>query len=423
MTKKILGGVRIIDQTMWQMGPVGTMMLAAMGAEVIHIEPPEGDPGRTMPIPLSGGQGKGRFGENLSAYFENNNRGKKSMVIDLAKPRAREVLYQLVTRSDVYVHNLRPGIARLIGCDYDTLRKYNAGLIYSSASSFGIRGPDGEKPGFDMSGAARSGAMYMVPNEAGNPVMALGSAYDQIGAIFEAFAVVSALLARERYGTGQKVENSQLASSMWLMNLMIQATSYAKIPRFPQSPRSMATNPLWNWYQCADGEWIALCMVQAGRHWPAVCDALGMDEAIRNAPRFKDTAARAKNAGEVVALFDNIFISKPRDEWIKAFEGKDIFWEKVQKFADLPDDPQVIANEYMVDYNHPLTGEVYKYQHLPVVFSETPAKGMGRAPLLGEHTEEILVDILGYQKEDVPRILDEIGRPAQVIGTTVIKTD
>jgi len=148
-----------------------------------------------------------------------------------------------------------------------------------------------------------------------------------------------------------------------------------------------------------------------------------MDEAIRNAPRFKDTAARAKNAGEVVALFDNIFISKPRDEWIKAFEGKDIFWEKVQKFADLPDDPQVIANEYMVDYNHPLTGEVYKYQHLPVVFSETPAKGMGRAPLLGEHTEEILVDILGYQKEDVPRILDEIGRPAQVIGTTVIKTD
>ncbi len=110
-------------------------------------------------------------------------------------------------------------------------------------------------------------------------------------------------------------------------------------------------------------------------------------------------------------MLDNAFAKKRRGGWIKAFEGKDIFWEKIQKIEDLPNDPQVIANEYLTDYTHPLTGETYKYQNLPMQFRGTPAVRQGRAPLLGEHTEEILVDILGYKKEDMPKLLDEIGHP------------
>jgi len=113
-------------------------------------------------------------------------------------------------------------------------------------------------------------------------------------------------------------------------------------------------------------------------------------------------------------MLDNIFAQKTRDEWIKLFEGKDIVWEKVQRWEDLPNDPQVIANDFITDYVHPITGETYKYVMQPFNFSETPSTKRGRAPMLGEHTEDVLVNILGYKKEDVPKLLDEIGRPVGV---------
>jgi CoA:oxalate CoA-transferase len=139
---------------------------------------------------------------------------------------------------------------------------------------------------------------------------------------------------------------------------------------------------------------------------------MGIPESVyKGDPRSNTDVARFNNSRETVALFDNAFAKKTRDEWIKAFEGKDIFWEKVQKIENLSNDPQVIANEYLTDYTHPLTGETYKYQNLPMQFRGTPAMRQGRAPLLGEHTEEILVDILGYKKEDMPKLLDEIGHP------------
>ncbi len=143
-----------------------------------------------------------------------------------------------------------------------------------------------------------------------------------------------------------------------------------------------------------------------------VCEALGIPESVyKDDPRFNNDEGRISNAREVVAMFDDAFAKKTREEWIKAFEGKYIFWEKVQRITDLPDDPQVIANEYMTDYTHPFTGETYKYMNLPIQFRGTPAMKQGRAPQLGEHTEEILVDMLDYKKEDVPGIIDEIGRP------------
>jgi len=419
MAKEILEGIRVLDMTVYQLGPVATMMLAAMGAEVIKIERPTGEPGRGVGRGagggprrrvVKGGEGKGFGGSDLSSYFETNNRCKKSLVLDLNKPKAREVLYQLVARSDVFVQNMRPGVVAKLGCDYETLKKYNPKLIYCSGSSFGTKGPDGRKPGMDLSGCARSGWMYRVPLESGEPVWALPGSSDQVGAIFISHAVVAALLARERFGIGQEIETSHLTASMWVMGCSLQMMLYMKAP-LPVTPRERSSTPLFNYYKCADGEWLALVCPTA-RHWVPICEAMGIPESVyKGDPRSNTDVARFNNSRETVALLDNAFAKKTRDEWIKAFEGKDIFWEKIQKIEDLPNDPQVIANEYLIDYTHPLTGETYKYQNLPMQFRGTPAMRQGRAPLLGEHTEEILVDILGYKKEDMPKLLDEIGHP------------
>ena len=419
MAKEILEGIRVLDMTMYQLGPVGTMMLAAMGAEVIKIERPTGEPGRGVGRGagggprrrvVKGGEGKGFGGSDLSSYFETNNRCKKSLVLDLKKPKAREVLYQLVAKSDVFVQNMRTGVAAKLGCDYETLKKYNPRLIYCSGSSFGAKGPDGRKPGMDLSGCARSGWMYRVPLESGEPVWALPGSSDQVGAIFISHAVVAALLARERFGIGQEIETSHLTASMWVMGCSLQMMLYMKAP-LPVTPRERSSTPLFNYYKCADSKWLALVCPTA-RHWVPICEAMGIPESVyKGDPRSNSDVARFNNSRETVALLDNTFAKKRRDEWIKAFEGKDIFWEKIQKIEDLPNDPQVIANEYLTDYTHPLTGETYKYQNLPMQFRGTPAMRRGRAPLLGEHTEEILVDILGYKKEDMPKLLDEIGRP------------
>jgi len=419
MAKEILEGIRVLDMTVYQLGPVATMMLAAMGAEVIKIERPTGEPGRGVGRGagggprrrvVKGGEGKGFGGSDLSSYFETNNRCKRSLVLDLNKPKAREVLYQLVAKSDVFVQNMRTGVVAKLGCDYETLKKYNPKLIYCSGSSFGTKGPDERKPGMDLSGCARSGWMYRVPLESGEPVWALPGSSDQVGAIFISHAVVAALLARERFGIGQEIETSHLTASMWVMGCSLQMMLYMKAP-LPVTPRERSSTPLFNYYKCADSKWLALVCPTA-RHWVPICEAMGIPESVyKGDPRSNTDVAWFNSSRETVALLDNAFVKKTRDEWIKAFEGKDIFWEKIQRIEGLPNDPQVIANEYLTDYTHPLTGETYKYQNLPMQFRGTPAMRQGRAPLLGEHTEEILVDILGYKKEDMPELLDEIGHP------------
>lgn len=410
MAEEILDGIRVLDMTMWQLGPVNTMMLATMGAEVIKIERPDGESGRNLPgRVMKGGEGKGFGGMDLNSYYENNNRLKKSLVLDLNKPKAKEVLYQLVAKSDVFVQNMRYGVAKRLGCGYEDLKKYNPRLIYYNGTSFGTRGPDATKPGMDPSGLARTGWMYMVPNEREEPVNALRGCCDQIGAIIGCFTVVAAILARERHGIGQECETSHLTAGMWLMNCSLQQMFYRHLPTQPPAEtRDVATGMLSSYYKCADGKWIMLISPQA-RTWVPLCKALGIPDTLME--RYKTNKARIENRREVVALLDEYFAKKTLEEWMKTFEGTDVMWEKVQKWEELPNDPQVIANEYMSDYVHPLTGLSYKYQNLPMQFGETPAVRRGRAPLLGEHTEEILVDILGYRKEDVPKILDEIGRP------------
>ncbi|MFH1638874.1 MAG: CoA transferase [Chloroflexota bacterium] len=420
MPKGILEGIRVLDLSVYQLGPVNGLMLALMGAEVIKIEPPTGEPGRVNVRGnfIVGGKGKGLLGTDLSAYFESNNHCKKSLVLDLRKPKAKEVLYQLIAKSDVFMQNISPGSAERLGAGYEQLKKYNPKLIYYTGTSYGTRGPDGYKPGMDASGIARSGWAYFTPVGEDKPMWALGGSSDQMGAIIGAFTIVGALLARERYGVGQYCETSHLAASMWLLQCSGQSAYYRRTQLSRE--RSMGTrettrNAIFNYYRCADGEWVSL-VNPVQRHWAPVCAALGIPDSLRDDPRFATSAARGQNAAECVKMLDDYFAKKPREEHIKSFEGKDINWERVQRWEDLPKDSQVLANEYVTFYEHPLTREIYPLVNLPMTWTETPARRVGRAPLLGEHTAEILTDILGYKKEDVPQLIKDIGEPTPSFG-------
>src|SRR5581483_5539368 len=190
--------------TIWQQGPYSTALLGDLGAEVIKLETLEGDPGRAF-FSVSGSTTE-RNGRNF--YFESNNRHKKSVTLDLKKPQAREIVYRLVERSDVFVQNYRKGVAQRLGLDYKTLREHNPKLIYATASGYGPEGPDSGEPSFDYLAQARSGIMNIAGINSDEPVYLFGGVADQMGAIMLCYGVLTALLARERYGVGQEVNAS-----------------------------------------------------------------------------------------------------------------------------------------------------------------------------------------------------------------------
>jgi crotonobetainyl-CoA:carnitine CoA-transferase CaiB-like acyl-CoA transferase len=396
-----LKGIRIIDWTIWQQGPVATTMLADLGAEVIKLEERErGDPGRG--IFAVAGQATDRSGRNF--YFEANNRHKKSIALDLKRPEAREIVCRLAACSDVFVQNFRKGVAKRLGLDYESLREHNPRLIYATASGYGPEGPDSAEPSFDYLGQARSGIMNAIGAPGSEPSYIFGGVADQMGAIMLAYGVLAALLARERSGVGQMVDASHLGSMIALQGLNVSARTFMGM-ELARNSRTEAFNPLWNHYRCADGKWICLGMLQADRYWKDFCTALGLGELVDD-PRFKDIRSRGQNAAALVEILDRRFAERPRDEWMRILKaGGDFIYTIVNSVSDLPDDPQVRSNEYIVDYEHPVLGGI-QLVGLPVRLSETPGDPRGHAPELGEHTEAILTELLGYGWDDVARLRD-----------------
>ena len=232
-----LDGIRVIDWTIWQQGPVATTMLGDLGADVIKIEERVGgDPGRGI-VKMSGVD----LGDRPNFYFEANNRNKRGMTLDLKQPDAREIVHRLVTGADVFVQNFRKGVAGRLGLDYASLRKHNEKLIYASATGYGPEGPDSGDPSFDQLGLARSGIMLAAGEPGMTPLAIAGGVADQMGAIMLAYGVLAALLARDRTGVGQEVDASHLGSMMMLQGLSVSAKLMMGFA-LPRTARSAAGN-------------------------------------------------------------------------------------------------------------------------------------------------------------------------------------
>ena len=397
-----LEGIRVIDWTIWQQGPICSTMLGDLGAEVIKLEERKsGDPGRG----ILGMAGVGA-GDKPNFYFEACNRNKKSVALDLSKPEAREIVYGLAAKSDVFVQNFRKGVANRLGIDYATLSKHNPKLIYASATGYGPEGPDSAEPSFDHLGLARSGIMQAIGEPEMEPLGIAGGVADQMGGIMLAYGVLAALVARERLGVGQEVDASHLGSMLMLQGLNVSAKLMMGW-LLPRTARKTSGNPLWNIYRCKDDQWIALSMLQPDRYWADFCRALGRPE-LGSDERYKDVLSRAKRAAEIIKIFDEVFATKPRAEWLEILrrsEG-DFIYTVVNSVGDLPEDPQVRANNYTVDFEHPKYGTI-QMVGMPVRLSETPGSVRAPAPELGQHTEEILVDLLDYDRDRIANLREQ----------------
>lgn len=393
-----LEGIKILDLTIYQNGPWGTVMLSDMGADVIKIEDPvNGDPGRNL-TPA------GSANRRVNAYFQTMNRNKRSMTLNLKCEKGREVFFRMVKTADVVTQNFRVGVVEKLGIGYEACKGVNPRIVYASVSGFGSKGPDARDGVYDILGQARGGLMAALSQwDEEMTYRSSGGLADQMGAVTLAYGVLLGIIARERKGVGQHVEVSQLGGQLILQALSINGYLLNGEQLMARS-RQSAGNPLFGIYRCAGDKWIALGCIQSDRYWPAICEVLGIED-LRNDPRFVDHAARMQNAAQLVKVLNGIFLKKTREEWIGLLKSRGVLCTPVQSYEDLPKDPQIIANEYFAELHHPTLGRLVEVG-IPVKLSETPGAVRCPAPEFGEHTEQVLLDH-GYTWDEIAKLREE----------------
>jgi len=394
-----LKGVKVVEISMFQQGPVAGMRLGDLGAEVIKVEAKTGDPGRGF-MKIIGAMA-GLTGNNY--YFEHSNRNKRSIVLDLKSETGMKIFLRLIDGADVFLNNMSIGAPIKMGIGPDVLLSRNPRLIYAHASGWGRKGPDAHDLSFDYTGIARSGLMMACGERGAPPTQILPGIGDEVGGLISAWGVTAALYAREKTGKGQVVDTSLMGSVIAALGFILAAPSILG-QEFPREIRAEAGNPVYNHYCCSDGKWLAIAHLDPDRYWPKICKALGIEE-VKDDPRFNSIEGRGKHAKELVALLDKRFATKTREEWMRILGAEGCIFTPIQGPSEVTRDPQAEANRYFIDVDHPQWGKT-KMVGFPWDFSETPASWRREAPSLGEHTDEILRE-LGYEEEDINRFREE----------------
>ena len=394
-----LEGVKVVEITMFQQGPVAGMRLGDLGADVIKIEAKHGDPGRGF-MKIIGAMA-GLSGNNY--YFEHNNRNKRSLVLDLKSEKGKEIFFKLIDTADVFLNNMSIGAPIRMGIGPDVLLERNPRLIYAQSSGWGRKGPDANALSFDYTGIARSGLMMSCGEKGAPPTQILPGIGDEIGGLICAWGITAALYAREKTGKGQVVDTSLMGSMISALGFIMAAPAILG-QEFPRELRSQAGNPIYSHYKCKDDKWIAIAHLDPDRYWPKVCKALGIEH-HQDDPRFNSIEARGKNAKELVHILDEVFATKTRDEWSNILQEEGCIFTPVQTPLEVSNDEQALANQYFIDVDHPDWGKI-KMTGFPWDFSETPASWRCKAPEFGQHNKEILSE-LGFSEDDIEKLRED----------------
>jgi crotonobetainyl-CoA:carnitine CoA-transferase CaiB-like acyl-CoA transferase len=389
-----LEGMRVLDVSQVMAGPFASMLLGDMGADVIKIEPTDGgdQTRRAMGFKLKG---------NDSLGFFNLNRNKRSFALNLKSKSAREVFYDLVMTSDVLLENYRPGVTKRLGIDYETLSKFNPGLIYASISGFGQTGPWSQRPGFDLIAQAMAGTMSITGHEGGPPTKS-GVPVSDIGcALFVVYGILSAFIGRERTGRGQYVDGSlfeaAIAFSIWDIS---DYWGTGKIPT-PLGTANRYSAP----YQAVRAKDTYFVMgANSNKLFQQLCDLLGRPE-LFSVARFANVSGRLANRLVLIEELEKSFSSKTADEWIDALLSVGIPAGPICNIEQALNSEHAKAREAVMEFDHPVEGRV-KSIGFPVKLSESKQRVRRHPPLLGEHNEEILRE-LGLDESGIAELRAE----------------
>jgi len=393
-----LDGVRVLELGIWVAMPAAAAVLADWGANVVKIEPPDGDPLRGLAA-----TGLVPFQPDVNPTFQLDNRGKRGIVLDLRTPEGRDVAHALVRRSDVFISNIRLQKLAALGMDYATLRTVNPRLVHATLTGYGAAGPERDRAAFDYAAYwARSGIMASLGEPEGPPPTQRPGMGDHMTGLGMAGAIAAALYARDRTGSGQEVRMSLFHAGLWMLGSDVQValtTGYCHTP----GGRQAAPNPLFNFYRTRDGRWLHLIMLQPDRHWRQFCETLALTDLVDD-PRFATAPVRFQHCRELIALLDPIFARHTLAEWAETLDRGGCYWGRVQTVEEVAADPQAEAIGAWATVVLP-DGQEIRVVSSPVGFGETPAAVRGSAPELGQHTEEVLLEA-GFGWDDIARLKD-----------------
>ena len=401
-----LEGYRVLDFSTYAAAPVCAMTLADWGADVIKVESLFGDAfrlfGFIMRCPIA---------ENDNIQFELDNRNKRGIALDLKTPEGQEIIQRLLKGTDVLVTNYRPKALKGISLDYEALAGKYPRLVYAYLNGYGDKGPEKDKPGFDLAAYfARSGILVEVPEPGSDPIPPLAGFGDHPTGTFLAGGICAALLRREKTGKGCKVQTALFNAALWNLSLNIAtANNNAHLPEEEQlkikPSRKRPRTALMNTYRTKDDRWVTIMALEYDRYWKPFAESVIRRPDLVDDPRFKNQMAAFEHTVELAAIVEEEVGKITKDELVKRMAAADIVYEVNQRWKELKDDIQAVENDFMVEHKMP-SGRKEWIVGNPVKFNGEKTSLRRYAPKLGEHNDEILSE-LGYSREEIKSLRDK----------------